>query len=1794
MMSINVNLDNYNYAADELAKTSNFFNSSISNIERVLGNLDYRVLAYVKEDLYDIKNSLGTMQKASLQFKEELLETRHKYESTEEKAKQVNNKAYSIAATLGGAAIGGITGGAVGSAIGSTIGAATTINKASDGKVSEATGSFLSKAFNSVTNFVTGTVSSVGNAFKKAGEVIKDTGAKVANFVTSAASKVAGFFCSVGDFVWTGIKKVGASIANVAIGLIQGLSGFVEAIVDTVAIIGTAVASIFTGLWDLGQWIHGKITGNEDWNSVTKAMWGGVMDYVATTHVKDSFKNFYENNAIGKWLDSNAFDWFKSTGAVYQVADGIGYIGGIILLTLATFGVGGAVAGAGGAAATASTAAISVSAGQTAVVAATAGFGRGAETAWSQGATLGEGLTYATLTAGWEGLQFYVGSKIGAPGGYGDKIASKVLSQSATAGTRAIVTSGTRITLDALDGGVEGFVQPLLQTVYADGYYDENGNYIEFTESDGLFTRASALFDDMGGWSNVAIQTAIGGAGSAIGEVGDLRKFIKTTQPSGRANFLTGALSIFGIKNIIDANSVDLDIDARNIELDVDGKSIIQPLEGELEVKPPELKVIEELTTDTTDIDVDTSQVEGLGSVEEIPDSKTALVEEINDGNLDNADIETKTEQKHLTELSSKQLAVMNQAKELFKNAKKLTKEELLKINKNNMSYSDQINVAYTYLVQNVGLDLDNIPASVLDINMKELIDTTNGPAHISRVCIKDVGGSMSRKDCNLFEYLLNSYDSQNAYLKRTVEGYLDHLDDDLRESTQNLFSNYKLGDLYEKTTTTPFEFMEKNGQYFLINDGNHRLETLKLKYEVEIAGATSQAEIDLINEKYTFNVPVYSKDALSSNINVESLLVDPKGFSTIEKSVLQSRIASQTPSTLNWLKNNFSEYFSTEQLTKIDDFINEATINIIDNGSNSTKLLDIDPETKNINIYLSSDQVSTNSAIELSNLITKEHLGSAIFDYLVQKPELDELGEIIYKDLKDYIINGIHSDLGSSLTWVPGVLDSLFSGNFEQILQSNYMRRFYNDNNKKLLSLILDNKELIPSSNIITTNDLNYSSIIEKVIKNPDLANNSTLLENIKAYNPAQYNDSLISLMFRDIRRLQNSYDFLDNLDLSKPETEVISDLFAAIKNNTNNIAYSEFINSPHLASLKTILSMFDDKNAYNQIELLSGKNISDQINTNIIGDTVEDVSMKDVDSNNIDNTNQVIETDEPGSGAVNPTEHIDSIEDTLSMDKDLFNPSKEDGLKTIDELEDTIPMQKDLFESIEDNAIEKVEKLKELYNKDISNLTDYEEELLFREIKQLKKDISNLGYTTTQLAKIIPLEEQIKSGILFIDQTLLKNLNEKISANTFLPSSVKEGLSTGIFDLTSYSYLMDIDSNRMYMTISACKDSLSEAEYAMLVEKILKQSTVTPNGQIHVSSNSTYTGGISFNALSDSFIKNLADSSTHDEAFQYLQKYISGNLNSYDVFNIIHTNLVKDCNYDTPNAYTRLLNSITTSYNNGNVAAALHNLEFLAYKISRNSLEFKLVPGEAYANSSIFALDSMVDSPGTTFHEFGHVMHIESLGYEIPPNGVELLERAKNNLIQNSSEVKSYLDILQQKIDDASLKAATEFDNWVIAQYGSENNYKKALKAYYKTMDLEKIIEEFGVNKLGISEETAKVLKLNRKTLDSLVNSIYNSNRKAYIETATRATGASEVTDIISAVFKNNEVVINGTKMPIYFSHEKSYWEKTLFNSYTEIIANYNALLLEGDNESISFLRNVLGDEFMSAIDAIYTETY
>lgn len=321
--------------------------------------------------------------------------------------------------------------------------------------------------------------------------------------------------------VWDVVKSVGATVAVFVQSLVEGILQFAEAIIDFVALVGTGVASIVTGLYDGGQAIYGAITGNE-WSSVTKQMWGGTMGFVSNQYVAGWFDLLYQNTGYGQWLAENAygFDITRSIGS------GIGYIAGVVILTIATFGAGSVVAAGGSV--TASTAAAATTATQMAVTATAAGIGRGTQNAWADGADLLEGLTAGTLTGLWEGLQFYIGGKISGLKIFG---ADGILKSIGSSGIGTKLLNGlARVVLDGADGGVEGFVLPLITSIYKDGYYDENGNYVEFLEDQNIFERYSELFDDNGGWTTVWTQASIGSATSLLGEAFDLRKYFKDSQ----------------------------------------------------------------------------------------------------------------------------------------------------------------------------------------------------------------------------------------------------------------------------------------------------------------------------------------------------------------------------------------------------------------------------------------------------------------------------------------------------------------------------------------------------------------------------------------------------------------------------------------------------------------------------------------------------------------------------------------------------------------------------------------------------------------------------------------------------------------------------------------------------------------------------------------------------------------------------------------------------------------------------------------------------------------------------------------------------------------------------------------------------------------------------------------------------------------------------------------------------------------------------------------------------------------
>lgn len=104
-------------------------------------------------------------------------------------------------------------------------------------------------------------------------------------------------------------------------------------------------------------------------------------------------------------------------------------------------------------------------------------------------------------------ITIFAGAKIGGSKLFGE--GGKFLTNlSANEIKTKAMNSAARVMLDGADGGVEGFIQPLLGGIYKEGSYED-------------------LFKEYGGWNNVATQAAIGSGMSILGEGFDLTKYLK-------------------------------------------------------------------------------------------------------------------------------------------------------------------------------------------------------------------------------------------------------------------------------------------------------------------------------------------------------------------------------------------------------------------------------------------------------------------------------------------------------------------------------------------------------------------------------------------------------------------------------------------------------------------------------------------------------------------------------------------------------------------------------------------------------------------------------------------------------------------------------------------------------------------------------------------------------------------------------------------------------------------------------------------------------------------------------------------------------------------------------------------------------------------------------------------------------------------------------------------------------------------------------------------------------------------
>lgn len=405
-------------------------------------------------------------------------------------------------------------------------------------------GGMLSGAWDSVTGFVeevgetaTEILTDVGNAvadtgatlvggietlweattdvFTGAMETIASWGSALFEWGANRLTDIKEFAVGAGDVLIKSTEKIneilkatGATVATIGLGLVEGILEFGEAIVDAAVIILGAVATIVTGIVDIGSYL---ITGED--LGLTSGMWDGIMGFVSEQWVSGAFDMLYEDTGAGRWIAENAVGF----ETVRSVSAGIGYVTGMIVLTVATCGAGTAPTVAG---------TISSTAAQGAVIAGVAGFGQGAEESWGNGATLKEGLGYAGVRGIYEGVSYYLGGKM----------SGVVLGEGVSAVSR-ISTSALRIGFDALDGGLSGVIDPAAKMIYNDKSYSES-------------------FEENGGWQAVATNAAIGAGMSSFGEITDNIKFKKinkniTSEISSDKSFVSSSkMSSSNYRNI--------------------------------------------------------------------------------------------------------------------------------------------------------------------------------------------------------------------------------------------------------------------------------------------------------------------------------------------------------------------------------------------------------------------------------------------------------------------------------------------------------------------------------------------------------------------------------------------------------------------------------------------------------------------------------------------------------------------------------------------------------------------------------------------------------------------------------------------------------------------------------------------------------------------------------------------------------------------------------------------------------------------------------------------------------------------------------------------------------------------------------------------------------------------------------------------------------------------------------------------------------------------------------------------
>ena len=314
-------------------------------------------------------------------------------------------------------------------------------------------------------------------------------------------------------------EQVAATGAEIGTGIVEGVVSVGETIYDGTIIVGSAVATPFTMLMDASL-------GNDDYNtSITSYLWEKANKTVAEDRTGMLFDDGVHKSDFGEWMDTTTFGDPNKIRVGSKV---VGSIAGNIGVTMVTGGIFKVASG--------TTKAIVVSSSTQAFM----GFSNGyVDAIQEEGVDTLDALGVASLKGLKSFGSAFIGGKInnfvgelpviggqGGPFNKGiiDKI--QVFNNDTVGGT--IANTAVRITSDAVTGAIEDtLIDPAIDALYKNGYYDQNGNYIEFDKNDTWSDKFGKMFDANGGVEGMSDSFMTNGFISLATEVKGTYKSVK-------------------------------------------------------------------------------------------------------------------------------------------------------------------------------------------------------------------------------------------------------------------------------------------------------------------------------------------------------------------------------------------------------------------------------------------------------------------------------------------------------------------------------------------------------------------------------------------------------------------------------------------------------------------------------------------------------------------------------------------------------------------------------------------------------------------------------------------------------------------------------------------------------------------------------------------------------------------------------------------------------------------------------------------------------------------------------------------------------------------------------------------------------------------------------------------------------------------------------------------------------------------------------------------------------------------